>query len=231
MVSTFDSLSLPPADMTLTVAIWMGVLASLHTCAVVRLPILATYVAGMGTSRKHAALLAGLLALGLVGGTCLLGLAATPAADGVHETLRVNKYSFWVLGSCLVVTGVLVCGLVPERWRCVGRWLARANVPGALLLGFVLGLLLMPACPTCRAQLLAIMEAASKGLSVSGPVLLVGFAVAQGLVALGVGMMVALLKPILVSRLRTRMCSLEQRVQLLAGNVLVVLGVYFVIVG
>jgi cytochrome c biogenesis protein CcdA len=237
MVSTLDSLSIQPAEMTLAVAIWVGVLASLNICAVVRLPVLAAYVAGAGTSRKHALILAGLFALGLAGGTWLLGLAAAPMADGVHKALQMNKYSFWILGFSLIAVGVLVSGLVdpqlvPEKWRRIGQRPAQANVPGALLLGFVLGLLQTPACPTCRAQLLAVVEAAPiQGSSLGGPILLVGFAVGQSLVALGVGIMVGLLKPSLFAWLRTRMCSLEQRVQLLTGNMLVVLGVYFVIVG
>lgn len=221
--------------MTLTVAIWMGVLASLNICAVVRLPVLAAYVAGAGSSRKHALLLAGLVALGLAGGTWLLGLTATTVADGVHKTLQVNKSSFWILGFCLIATGVLVSGLVnpqlvPERWRRVGERLAQANVPGALLLGLVLGLLQTPACPTCRAQLLAVAEAAPIK-SLGGPLLLAGFAVGQSLVALGAGILVGLLKPNLFAWLRTRMCSLEPRMQLLTGNMLVVLGIYFILVG
>jgi len=232
MVPTPDSLSIPPAEMTLAVVLWMGVLASFNVCAVVRLPVLAAYVAGAGTSRKHAALLAGLFALGLAGGTWLLGSAATPVADGVHKTLQVNKHSFWILGSCLIGIGVLVSGLVnlplvPEKWRRIGQRLAPTNVPGALLLGLVLGLLQTPACPTCRVQLLAVAEAPVQG----GPILLLGFAAAQGLVALGIGLLVALLKPRLFAWLRTQMCSLEQWMQLLTGNMLVVLGVYFVIVG
>ena len=221
--------------MTLTVAIWMGVLASLNICAVIRLPVLAAYVAGAGTSRRHALILAGLFALGLAGGTGLLGLSATSMADGVHKTLQVNKYSFWTLGVCLIVTGVLVSGLVhsqlvPERCRRVSRRLAQTNLPGALLLGLVLGLLQTPACPTCRTQLLAVVEAAPVQ-SLGGPLLLAGFAAGQGLVALGVGVTIGLLKPSLFAWLRTRMCSLEQRMQLLTGNMLVVLGIYFVIVG
>ncbi len=237
MVSILDSLSVQPAEMTLPVAIWLGVLASFNICAVVRLPVLAAYVAGAGTSRKHAAILAGLFALGLAGGTWLLGQAATPMADGVHKTLQVNKYSFWILGSSLIATGVLVSGLLnsplaPEKWRRVGQWLARANVPGALLLGLMFGLLQTPACPTCRAQLLAVMDAApSQSLFPGGSPLLVDFAVGQGLAALGIGLVVALLKPTLFAWLRTRMCSVEQWMQWLTGNMLVVLGIYFVIVG
>jgi hypothetical protein len=61
--------------------------------------------------------------------------------------------------------------------------------------------------------------------------LLVGFVAGLSLAALGLGLMVALLKPSLFAWLRTQMCSLEQWTRLLAGNMLVVLGVYFVIVG
>ena len=220
--------------MTLAVAVGMGVWAAFNVCAAVRLPVLAAYVAGAGTSRRHASLLAGLLVLGLAGGTWLLGLTATPAADGVHKVLQVNKGTFWILGSCLIALGVLVSGLinlplVPEKWRRVGQRLAQTSVPGALLLGLALGLLQTPACPTCRAQLLAVVEAGP--IQGSGSLLLVGFVVGLSFVALGVGLTVALLKPRLFGWLRTQMCSLEQWTQLLTGNMLVVLGVYFVIVG
>ena len=236
MVFTLDPLSIPPSEMTVALAVWVGVLSSLNICATVRLPVLAAYVAGIGTSRKHAALLAGLVTIGVAGGTWLLGQAAIPTVDGVHKTLQVNKYAFWALGLCLVATGVLISGLVnpqlvPEKWRRVGRQLAQANVPGALLLGLVLGLLQTPACPTCRAQLLAVVEAVPNASSPDGLTLLVGFAAGQSLIALGVGILAGLLKPNLFAWLRTRMCSLEPRMQLLTGNMLVVLGIYFVLVG
>jgi len=236
MVPTLDSLSIPASEMTLALAVWLGVLSSLNICAAVRLPVLAAYVAGIGTSRKHAALLTVLVTVGLAGGTWLLGQAAIPMVDGVHKTLQVNKYAFWALGLCLVTTGLLVSGLVnpqlvSEKWRRVGRQLAQANVPGALLLGLVLGLLQTPACPTCRAQLLAVVEAVPNGSSPDGLTLLVGFAAGQSLIALGVGILTGLLRPNLFAWLRTRMCSLEPRMQLLTGNMLVVLGIYFVIVG
>jgi cytochrome c biogenesis protein CcdA len=237
MVSIVDPLSIQPSHMTLAAAVGMGLLASLNMCAVVRLPVLAAYVAGAGASRRHALILTGLFILGLAGGTMLLGLTATPVADGVHRTLQVNKYSFWVLGSCLIVLGVLISGLtnpplVPEKWRKIGERLAKANLPGAVLLGLAFGLLQVPACPTCRAELLAVANAVpAGGLAFHGLPLLIGFAAGQCLVALGVGTLTGLLKPGLIVRLRTRMCSIEERMQLLMGDMLVVLGVYFMIVG
>jgi hypothetical protein len=237
MVSTLDLALIQPPETTLAAAVWIGVLASSHVCAVIRLPILVAYVAGTGVSRRHSLILTGLFTLGLVGGTLLLGLMATPVVDGIHKALQVNKCLFWTLGLCLIAAGVLISGLVnlqllPEKWRRIAERLTSADLPGALLLGVVLGLLQTQACPTCRAQLLMVVDgAAVGGSSFYGLVLLVGFAGGQSLAALGVGTLIGLLRPGLLTGLRKRMCSLEARMQLLTGNMLVVLGIYFVIVG
>jgi cytochrome c biogenesis protein CcdA len=237
MMPNLEPLLAQPSGLTLTAALWIGVLASLNVCAVVRLPVLAAYVGGVAASRRHALILTVLFALGLAGGTTLLGLTATPLADGVHRTLQVDKYLFWTLGSCLIVVGVLISGLihpqlVPGTWRRIGEQLVRANLLGSLLLGIVFGLLQVPACPVCRAELQAIVEAVpAGGVSPYGLSLLAAFVAGQSLVTLGVGVLTGLLKPGLLAWLRTQMCSIEPRMQFLTGNMLVVLGIYFVIVG
>jgi len=236
MVPSLGPVSIQSPEMTWAAAVWMGVLASLNVCAVVRLPILATYVMSVGVSRKRALVLTALFALGLAGGTVLLGLSATPQADGIHKSLQVSKYAFWLLGPGLIVAGVLLSGLinpqlVPQKWRRVSERLVKTDRPGALLLGLVFGLLQTPACPTCRAEFLSVVETVPVGGIVGGLLLLTGFALGQSFVTLGVGMVAALLRPDLVTWLRTRMCSIEPRMQLLAGDMLVVLGIYFVVVG
>lgn len=226
-----------PSEMTLALGVWLGVLASLNACAVIRLPILIAYVAGMGGSRRHALILTALFTLGLAGGTLLLGLMATPLADGGYKALQVSKCLFWILGLCLVVAGLLISGLVnlqlvPEKWRGIITRLVRADLPGALLLGLVLGLLQTPACPTCRAELLMVVNgAAVGGSSLYGFALLVGFAAGQSLAVLGIGALTGLLRPSLLAWLRRWMCSLEPRMQLLIGNMLIVIGIYFGVVG
>jgi hypothetical protein len=61
--------------------------------------------------------------------------------------------------------------------------------------------------------------------------LLAGFAAGQSAIVLCVGVLMSVVRPDLLMWLRVRMCSAEQRAQLLAGNMLMVLGLYFVIVG
>lgn len=237
MNSILDALSIPPTEMTLAAAGWMGILASLHMCAVVRLPILAAYMIGTGASRKRMLVWAALLTVGLIGGTVILGMTAMPLADGVHRTLQVSKYLFWVLGACLIAVGIPLSGLidpqlVPQRCRKIWERMVRADVLATLLLGLVLGLLQTPACPTCRAELLAVIGAVPvQGSSGESLVLLAGFAVGQGLIAWCVAALAGLLGPSLLAWLKTRMCSAESRARFLAGNMLVVLGIYFVIVG
>lgn len=237
MVSAFDPTLTQTPEMTLAFATGMGVVASLHVCAAARLPILAAYLASAGGTRKHSLTLTILFALGLAAGTVLVGLTAMPMADGVHRAFQVNKCLFWILGSCLAVVGVLISGLVnlqfvPEKWRSVAERLVRTDGLGALLLGVALGLLQIPACPTCRAELLSVVEStAVGGLPSCNLILLLGFTAGQSCVVLSLGVLISLLRPSLLTWLRTRMCSIEQRLQLLIGNMLVVLGIYFFVVG
>jgi cytochrome c biogenesis protein CcdA len=223
------------ADVTLSTVFVAGTAVSLSLCAAVRLPIVLAYVAGASNSKRHGAVLSALFTSGLIAGTVLLGLTAAPAEDGLHRVLYANKHLFWILGLGLFVTGVLLSGLInprllPVRWQGVAQRLVKAGCPGALLLGCAFGLLQMPACPRCGSALQSLVEVAGGNSGFHQLVLLASFAAGQGLTAFAVGVLTSLAKPDLLLRLRTQMCSIEQRVQLLAGNVLMVLGIYFVIV-
>jgi cytochrome c biogenesis protein CcdA len=224
------------ADVTLLTVFVAGTAASLGLCAVVRLPIVLAYVAGAAGSKRHGILLSALFVSGLIAGTVLLGLTAGPPDEGLRGILSLNKYLFWFLGGGLFVTGTLLSGLInphllPARWQQAAKRLARTGSPGAFLLGCALGLLQTPACPHCGGTIQTLVEVAAGGSLFRGPVLFAGFAAGQGLTMLAVGVLTSLAMPDLLRRLRTRMCSIEPRIQLLAGNVLMVLGIYFIIVG
>jgi cytochrome c-type biogenesis protein len=234
VIAVLGEFAARPVDMTPSVVFWAGAVGSAGICAAVRLPVLLAYVAGVGTSRKHALVLSTLFVLGLLAGTVLLAATATPIGDGAHRTMQVNKQVFWGVGAALFIIGVLVSGLVnpllvPEKLPGVGKYLGKVGMAGAFLSGGALGLLQTPACPHGGPALGAVVDAAAAGSS--GLVLWVSFAVGQSLMLLAVGVLLGLLKPQLFAWLRTQMCSIEHRAQLLAGNVLMVVGLYFVIVG
>jgi hypothetical protein len=211
-------------------------MASVSWCAAVRLPIVVAYVAGVGKAKKHGLILSAFFALGLMAGIVLLGATAGAASDGVHRVLHADKVLFWGLGLALFISGVLVSGLIdpqvlPQRLKSIGVCLSKAGLPGAFLLGGAFGLLQTAACPHCGPALLALVETAAVEGSPSRGLRLASFAAGQGLLVLGVGVLASLARSDLLVLLRARMCSIEQRARLLAGNLLMVLGIYFVIVG
>ena len=234
MIPNVQGLAVGPGDVTLLTAIAAGTAVSLSLCAVVRLPIVLAYVAGAADSKRHGVILSILFALGLIAGTALLGMTAASADEGLRRILCVNKYLFWVLGGALFAAGVLLSGLVnprllPEKWQRVAQRLARTGSPGAFLLGCAFGLLQTPTCPECGTAIQTLV-ASNGGSMFQGLVLFAAFAAGQSIMMLAVGVLTSLVLPNLLVKLRTRMCSVDQRMQLLAGNVLMILGVYFVIV-
>ena len=233
MISSLGQLSISSPETAFSTVFRAGIAASLSLGVVVRLPVVAAFVAGAGRSKRHAILLSVLFTVGLVVATILLGLTAVSTGDDGRRILYVNKALFQTLGFVLLIVGFLVSGLInpqllPARWRLVAGQVGKASLCGAFLLGGALGLMQTPVCHGCRATLLSIVEAtAAKG---GGFTLLAVFAAGQSVTVLAVGVLTSLVKPDLLARLRARLCSLEDRMQLLAGNMLIVLGIYFVIV-
>ncbi|MBN1360631.1 MAG: sulfite exporter TauE/SafE family protein [Sedimentisphaerales bacterium] len=237
MISTIERLfsESPPA---LFMVFWIGAAASLTSCTVVRLPVVMGYVAGSGNSKGRALVLTALFTLGLVMAYVLLGTATAFTGSVIHRFIQVNKYVHWVLGVFLFASGLLVSGLVgvrllPKGCQRIAEGLCSASFVGAFLFGGFFGLLVMPACPCCGAGLLVLAGVVvAKHMSWSYSLaVFASFALGQSLPVLAVGVLTSLVKPDLVRKLRQHMCSIEQRMQLLAGNILMVLGIYFVIVG
>lgn len=234
MVPTFEELMTQPAEGALPALFWAGAAASVGLCAAVRLPAVLVYVAGMSRSKKHGLLLSILFALGLVAGVVVLGTTTVVVGDGAYRVLHTDKVMFWGLGLALLVVGVLISGLsgppiLPRRVQNITLHLRKMDTLGALLLGGAFGLLQTPACPNCGPALRALVEAAP--VESHGLVPLMSFAAGQSVMVLSVGLLTSLIGRDVMMLLRTQMCSLEQRAQLLAGNILMVFGIYFVIIG
>jgi thiol:disulfide interchange protein DsbD len=237
VISTIERLfsESPPV---LFIVFWIGAATSLSSCTVLRLPVVMGYVAGSGSSKGRALVLTALFTLGLIITYVLLGTVTAFTGGVIHKVVQINKYIFWLLGAVLFATGLLVSGVIsvrflPKGCRRIASGLSAASFPGAFLFGGLFGLLVMPACPCCGAGLLVLAGiVVAKHMSWSYSLaVFASFALGQSFPALAVGVLTSLLKPDLIRKLRTRMCSIEQRIQLVAGNVLMVLGIYFVIVG
>lgn len=237
MLSTFERLASESPVLALLIVFWVGALASLSSCTVVRLPVVVGYVAGSGTSKRRALALTCLFSLGLVVSYTLLGVVTAFTGGVLHKVLNLNKYVFWLLGIVLIVAGLGISGLFHlggGRMRCgaVGKWSGKTGLVGSFLVGGLFGLLVIPACPSCGAGLLVLSAiVVANNLSWYGVFAFVSFALGQSLPVLAIGVLTSLVKPDFIRWIRGRMCSVERRVQLIAGNALIVLGIYFVVVG
>jgi len=237
VISTLDrAVSESPAWALFTV-FWIGAIASLSSCTVIRLPVVMGCVASPGTSKKRGIVLTILFSLGLVVSYVLMGSITAFTGGVVHKVLALNKYVFWFLGVILFVAGIWVSGLLslrflPAQWQTIGGRLKKAGAVGTFLLGVLFGLLETPACPCCGASLLILAGVVvAKELGVFGVLVFASFALGQIVPVLAVGVLTGLVKSDFVRRLRTRVCSIEQRIQLIAGNVLMILGIYLIVVG
>ncbi len=237
MISTVSTVISESPIWALFVVFWVGAVASLGSCLVVRLPVVMGCVAGSSSSKGRGLVLTALFVLGLVISYVLLGAVTAFMGGVINKVLLLNKYIFWLLGITLFGAGIWISGLLslrslPDQCQRIESRLHRGGPVGTLLMGVFFGLLVMPACPCCGAGLLILAGVVvAQDLSVYGLLVFASFGLGQSLPVLALGVLTGLVKPDLVKRLRTRMCSIEQRIQLIAGNVLMILGVYFVIVG
>lgn len=223
--------------MALFVIFWIGAITSLSSCTAIRLPIVLGYIGASVHSRKRSLLLTAMFFLGLVVSYMLVGAAAASVGEMVQRLLHTSKAIFWASGVLLLVAGALISGLIgpgllPGRWQRIGVWMDRTRGAGALAFGLLFGLLTMPACPLCGAGLIVLAGiVADKGLSPYGLAMFASFALGQALPIVALGALTALVGPELVNWVRTRLCSAEQHTQLFCGNLLMVVGIYFIIVG
>ena len=237
MITTVDKVIAESPVWALMVVFSIGAIASISSCTLIRLPIVMGCVAGSGISKRRGLLLTALFCLGLVLSYVLLGAITAFMGEFIHKFLLFNKYFFWLLGVVLFVAGVWVSGLLslrslPEQCQTVGTRLRRRGIVGTFVLGLLFGLLETPACPCCGGGLLVLAGVVvAKDLSSYGLLVFASFALGQSVPVVVTGILTGLVKPDLIRRLRDRMCSIEQRVQLIAGNVLMVLGIYLIVVG
>jgi thiol:disulfide interchange protein DsbD len=236
VLDTLGKLLTESPVLALVVIFWIGAVASISSCTAIRLPIVLGYVAASGGSRKRSLLLTASFLAGLVVSYVLIGAAAAFVGGVVRQLLQTSKVIFWVSGILLFIVGALVSGLIspsllPGRWRSVAGHLERARTAGAVVFGLLFGLLTMPACPLCGAGLIMLAGiVAAKSLSWYGLAMFASFALGQGLPVVAIGVLTTMVRPGVINRLRTSLCSVEQHIQLLCGNLLMVLGIYYIVV-
>jgi cytochrome c biogenesis protein CcdA len=214
---------------------WAGAFASLSSCTIVRVPVVLGYVSGATDSKGKSIFLTLLFVLGLTISYTIFGILLGLMGNLTYNLIQINKYIFWLLGIVLFVLGLFVSGLINlkifnTRFNSIDRF-KNATSLGALLFGIVFALIEMPTCPCCGGLLLLIAGiVVAKNLSVYAVLIFISFALGQSFPILAIGLSTSLIKTDLVNYLRLKIHQLESRVRLVAGNILMTLGIYFFVI-
>lgn len=208
-----------------------GAGASLASCTILRLPVVFGYSAASPGSQKRAMVHTLAFSLGLILSFTILGIAfssITGLAKGVEQASRPI---YWVLGSLLVGAGALFAGLIPSRasWlrdRCEAITARINNARSAFLFGVAFAVLELPSCPCCGAALVGIA-----GLSfLNGAVFQSALLFASYAAGQCVPLIVAAFSTGMLRREQANVRRAEAYMKLLAGNLLIVAGLAFMLI-
>jgi cytochrome c biogenesis protein CcdA len=216
--------SLPIVLMAVALA---GMVASLSSCTITRLPVVLSYVAGAAESRKKTILLSIAFSCGLIASYTLLGFSFGVISNLAGKLIQLSRYIYFILGALLFIMGILFAGLIPAKmgWlnkRCNEAAMHTKNYPSAFIFGFLFAFLEMPACPCCGAVLMVIASlVVIKGSILYSAFVFLFFAIGQSLPVILIGFSAGFLK-----NLASKTTHLEEHIKFFAGNVLIVFGIF-----
>jgi cytochrome c biogenesis protein CcdA len=206
-------------------AVFLGGLATAaNPCVLAMIPLVMGVVAGYreGVGLRRMFLFSLFFVLGLAVTFTTLGLISALAGRMFGDVGRVWRY---VVAAVCLVMGLQLLGLFKLNFRTPGFLsVRRQGIPGAFLLGLLFGLVSSP----CAVPILAVLLAyvAEKGNVLYGGFLLFIYALGHSVLILVAGTSMGAAKRLLESKgLRTATSVLQK----VAGVVIILVGVYFII--
>ena len=212
------------------VVFWAGALASMSSCTLVRIPVVSGYIAGASRSKKKAILLSLSFVIGLIVSYTILGVLLGFVTNFSGMLIKVSRHIYLLLGGLLIVSGLFLSGLVggkemgckniaPDKFKNAGYF-------GAFIFGTIFAFLEMPACPCCSSVLIIIASiVVLKGSFLYSLIIFISFAIGQSFPILLIGSSTGLIK-----YLTPKVEKSEAWIRLIAGNILIVLGICFMVI-
>jgi cytochrome c biogenesis protein CcdA len=221
--------------LAIAIVFWAGAIASLSSCTIVRIPIVLGYISGTGDSKRNSIISTVLFVLGLIISYIIFGILLALMGSLAYKFIRVNKYIFWGLGVMLFLMGLFISGLIDIKSfhfkNHIRNKFQNTSYLGAFFIGIVFAMVELPTCPCCGGVLLLIAGiVVAKNLSLYAVAIFASFALGQSFPILCIGLSTSLLKSGIVEYMAHRSHQFEEKVKLVAGNILMILGIYFLIV-
>ena len=209
---------------------FVGILASLSSCTIVRLPVIWGYVTAAGESRRRSVLLSVSFACGLIVVYTFMGFSLGVVSNLTGKLLRISHYLYFILGVVLLILGAIFAGLIPikQGWfhdHCETAIKQTTTYHSAFILGILFAFMETPACPACGAALMVIgsLVVMKESLLYSGLVFF-SFAIGQSIPVLVLGFSTSMFQ-----YLTSRAMRIQRVMSFMAGNILIVLGLSLII--
>ncbi|MGA2094028.1 MAG: cytochrome c biogenesis protein CcdA [Sedimentisphaerales bacterium] len=235
MVSSFQKLIADSPFLAIFLIFWAGALASLSSCTIVRVPVALGFIAGAAESKKKALLVTVLFVSGLIVTYTVFGLFLGVVGRLAYTIIQCNKYIFYLIGFLLFVSGLFISGLVKIRHLPhilqFRENFSHITLIGVFVFGTLFALLEMPTCPTCGGILLMLASlVVTHDLGHYSILIFVSFALGQSFPVLAVALSASLVKTDIIMFLASRIQRIEDHINFVAGNILMTLGIYYLVV-
>ncbi len=235
MVSSTQKLIAEAPLLVIFAVFWLGALASVSSCIIVRVPVALGFIAGAAESRKRALLVTVLFVSGLVIAYAIFGLFLGIVGQLASTIIQSNKYIFYLLGYLLFVFGLFIAGLI--RIKRLPRMLQfresfrHVTLLGAFTFGTIFALIAMPTSACCGGILLMLATlVVTHNLEPYAVLIFLSFAVGQSLPVLAVAIFSSLFKTDIIMFLESKIRRVEDHIDFIAGNMLMALGIYYLII-
>ena len=212
-----------------------GALTSLSSSTIVRVPVALGFIAGATESKKKALFVTFLFVFGLVAAYTVLGLFLGMVGRVAFTIIQCNKYIFYLLGFLLFVFGLLIAGLLKiKRLPNILQFresFKHVTFFRAFFFGTFFALTEMPTCPTSAGLLLMLASlVVTHNLAQYSVLIFVSFALGQSLPVLAVALSASLVKTDVIMFLTMKIQRVEDHIDFIAGNMLITLGIYYLVI-
>ena len=217
--------------LTFFIVFWSGALLSLSSCTIIRIPIVIGYIGGVSTSKKRAVLLTFSFVLALVLSYTFLGVLFGLASNLMADMIRWSRYFYYLIGTLALVIGIQMAGLVDfglfRAEKCKVPEPKKRGLLAAFLFGFIFAIFEAPTCPCCGPVLFIIAGLTfTKGKVLYAVLIFLTYALGQSFPILLIGSFTSIVKYI-----SPKVEKIEGTIRVIGGNILILLALYFFLVG
>jgi len=216
---------------TFFIVFWGGAVLSLASCTIIRVPIIIGYVSGASHSRRKAFFITLSFAMGLIVSYTCLGVLFGLVGGIMASMIKYSRAIYYILGGMALFAGIQLAGLT--NWKFFRKDCAleykgkKAGIIGAFLFGIVFAIFEAPICPCCGPVLFLIAGLTlAKGKMIFGILIFLTYAIGQSFPMLLIGTLTGMAKYI-----NPYVEKFEKKIEMIGGNVLILLALYFFLVG